>query len=112
MKKNSDGQWIPRTRLGVESIKQCISMLENWRHNHEYEFKDNPDALRPLREDSRIQTFEAKAQASESERNADAQISKAKGTTADTYTHEEIIRASMWCFRVYGSNQQIHIIPS
>ncbi|KAG6821905.1 hypothetical protein H0H92_000245, partial [Tricholoma furcatifolium] len=67
LKKNSDGQCIPGTRLGVESIKQCISALENWRHNHEHEFKDNPDALRSLRDDSRIQTFEAKAQASESE---------------------------------------------
>ncbi|KAG6859814.1 hypothetical protein C0993_003455, partial [Termitomyces sp. T159_Od127] len=81
-KNNSDGEPILGTRLGYETIKQCISALENWRHTHEYEFKDDNEALWPLCEDARIRTYEANARTSKSERNADAQLWKAKGTTA------------------------------
>ncbi|KAG6834310.1 hypothetical protein H0H93_010572 [Arthromyces matolae] len=109
MSKSSDGQSIPGTRLGVSAIKQCISALESWRRTHEHEYPNNPEALRPLRLDSRIRTHETNAGATESERNAEAQITKALGSTADTYTEQELIRASVWCLRVEGTDQQVHL---
>ncbi|KAG6846154.1 hypothetical protein H0H93_015690, partial [Arthromyces matolae] len=79
-KKNSDGQLIPGSRVSFESIKQCITALENWRLTHEFDYRNNPDALRPLRQDNRIRTYEKNARESESKRIADAQLAKAYGS--------------------------------
>ncbi|RDB27704.1 hypothetical protein Hypma_003308 [Hypsizygus marmoreus] len=108
-KRTSDSQSISDTRVGVGSIKQCVSALESWRRDNEHKYKDNPEALRPLRNDTRISTFEANARETEPMRLKEAQTSKAMGTVADTYTREEITRCSMWCLQTDRStDQQVH----
>ncbi|KAG6905462.1 hypothetical protein DXG01_002541, partial [Tephrocybe rancida] len=112
LKKSSDGQPIPGTRLGVEAIKQCISELENWRREHENIYEGNPEALRHLRDDDRIRAYEDSARSSERDRISDEQTSTARGTVAGkcyTYTREEIIRVSMWCFRFRGGAHNTHL---
>jgi len=79
---NPDGQAVPGSRVGVESIKQCITALENYRFNH---CGSDPDYLADsasqasLRHDVRIKTFEMNAQVKEPERLAESQILKAAG---------------------------------
>ncbi|KAG6821913.1 hypothetical protein H0H92_016155 [Tricholoma furcatifolium] len=75
---------------------------------NEHEYKDDPDAKQPLRGDVRIKIYEANARSTESQRNAEAQVSKAKGSTADTFTEAELRRCSLWCLQLKGTPQQVH----
>lgn len=83
--RNSDGTEITNSRVGEQSIKQCISALEHHRFNHQHQeiYQNCPASHLPLRGDNRITTFEKNARASEPERLAESQeLRVAGGPTA------------------------------
>ncbi|KAF5381020.1 hypothetical protein D9615_004052 [Tricholomella constricta] len=108
-KQTSDGKDIPGTRLGPDAIKQCVSALESYRYHHkgsDPRYKSDPEAQQPLRNDERITTYEKSAYATEPERLAESQVLKAKGVTSDTYTEDELSRASVSLLQ--SSHKTIH----
>ncbi|KAJ8456623.1 hypothetical protein ONZ45_g18649 [Pleurotus djamor] len=98
-------------KLGWESIKQITSALEHHRKNHQHLeiYRSCPEAQMPLRNDSRIQTLEKSAKTTESQKLSDSYRIKAFGAPTDTYTDDELIRASMYFLQNTGkSKQAIH----
>ncbi|KAF5377311.1 hypothetical protein D9615_006350 [Tricholomella constricta] len=108
-----DGRPIAGTRVGAESIKQCISALESYRYNHcnsDPEYLSDPQSQLPLRSDARITTYESNAQAKEPQRLTEAQELKAFGAASDTYTQEELIRiSSSFLDQRHGTKPQTHL---
>ncbi|KAJ8523520.1 hypothetical protein ONZ45_g93 [Pleurotus djamor] len=88
-------------KLGWESIKQITSALEHHRKNHQHLeiYRSCPEAQLPLRNDSRIQTLEKSAKTTETQKLADSYRIKAFGAPTDTYTDDELTRASMYFLR-------------
>lgn len=84
IQRTHNGLNIPGTRVGFEHIKQCISALEYYRfhHKHEPEYIADPKSQTPLREDTRIKTFEKVAKADRPNAIADSHSRKAAGTSA------------------------------
>ncbi|PBK96566.1 hypothetical protein ARMGADRAFT_1027591 [Armillaria gallica] len=98
--------------VGHSSIAQAVSALENYRfnHQHEPEYKANPEAQVPLHNDSYIGVFEKNSCAKQPERIAEAQVLKAKGASSDNYTVDELIWAALWCIdHTHGTGQQFFI---
>ncbi|KAF5312044.1 hypothetical protein D9619_002517 [Psilocybe cf. subviscida] len=100
-KVGSDGKPIPGTRLGPSSVKQCISALEYERSRLENrdDYLACPESQKPLRKDTRIKSFERRAEATEPERLIQMQVNKANGLVSDTYTEEELISASTYLLK-------------
>ncbi|KAJ7148156.1 hypothetical protein C8R43DRAFT_1194964 [Mycena crocata] len=76
--------------VGVASLKQAISALENWRFNNQHRYKDIPDAQIGLRTDPRIKAFESAAAHKEPERVKMAHSLKAKGSSADPKSDAQV----------------------
>lgn len=70
------------TSVGKESIKQSISALQRYihEHQHEPEYFNCPDTRIPLRSQDIVKIFETSASASEPKRIQNAHLLKAKGT--------------------------------
>ncbi|KAJ3822135.1 hypothetical protein F5880DRAFT_1614073 [Lentinula raphanica] len=89
-KRTHNGLDILGTRVGLEHIKQCISALEHHRfhHKHEPRYVTEPKSQIPLRDDTRIQTFEKMAKANRPNAIAESHSWKAAGTSAgDVNSH-------------------------
>ncbi|KAF9059158.1 hypothetical protein BDP27DRAFT_1371825 [Rhodocollybia butyracea] len=99
-KRTHNGLDIPGTRVGFEHLKQCVSALEYHRFNHKHEpcYKADPASQVPLRDDTRIKTFEKVAKANWPNVIADSHSRKAAGTSADTYTPQQLSKASVSFF--------------
>jgi hypothetical protein len=72
--------------LGKSSILLTISALENYRKQEEHLHTNDAEAVQPLRADQRIRTLETEAKKNEPARRASAQVLKAAGSSAGTYS--------------------------
>src|SRR6266702_6366050 len=92
-KKTGSKCTIPNSNVGKESISQTISALEHWRFNHAYCYRDVPDALVPLRSDSRVKTIETAKKHDEPKRIESLQALKATGSLSDQpFSHLSSLR--------------------
>ncbi|KAJ3723244.1 hypothetical protein C8R42DRAFT_641473 [Lentinula raphanica] len=100
-KRTHNGLDIIGTRVGLEHIKQCISALEYHRfhHKHEPRYVAEPKSLLPLRDDTRIQTFEKMAKANRPNAIAESHSRKAAGTSAGIVFSRRPGPSSNVCYR-------------
>lgn len=69
---------------------------------------NNAEAQVSLRSDLRISELEKAAKHNEPKRIEDSQLLKAAGSSADTYTEDELKRISWWCFSTPKTPREIH----
>ncbi|GBE87700.1 hypothetical protein SCP_1103770 [Sparassis crispa] len=100
---------IAGSTVGKSHIAQVISALENWRCNNAYLYKNDPDAQMTLRSDLRIRNIETLSKHNEPKRIEKAQALKAVGSSADTYTQEELVRCSRWCLTDFLGVQYVFV---
>ncbi|PPQ70700.1 hypothetical protein CVT25_010617 [Psilocybe cyanescens] len=111
-KRTSRGNEKSGTSLGKDSIKQTISALQRYMKEHQHEplYQNCPDTRISLRDQDWVKKFEEAASAREPQRIADAHTAKSKGTLADTYKTEELIRMSNWNLQAFGpAKTQTHL---
>ncbi|PPR02565.1 hypothetical protein CVT24_001939 [Panaeolus cyanescens] len=87
---------LPNTTVGVSSIKQTISSLEQYRFRHcrDPEYQAEPASQIKLRDDPYIQDIERSAQLNEAKRQEATQEMKAKGLVSATFTMAELVLMS------------------
>ncbi|KAF8177962.1 hypothetical protein K438DRAFT_1978281 [Mycena galopus ATCC 62051] len=91
--------------VGVSGLKQAISALEHHRLHNQHLYTDTPEARITLRSDPRTKAFESTAAHREPQRVKMSHSIKAKGSSADTYTFEELVKCSVSCLTgSYGPN--------
>ncbi len=69
---------------------------------------NNAEAQVPLCSDLRISKLEKAAKHNEPKRIEDSQLLKAAGSSANTYTEDELKRISWWCFSTPKTPREIH----
>lgn len=72
------------SRVGISSIAQTVSALEDIRHKNEFRYKSHPDpeVRIVLRQDRRIHDLEDSVRRNESKRAETSQVLKAVGSSA------------------------------
>ncbi|KAJ7720340.1 hypothetical protein B0H16DRAFT_1793545 [Mycena metata] len=108
-KKKRGGETIPGSSVGKSQISQVISALEEYRRNTQHLYKDSPEAQIPLRNDERIRQFESAAKTNEPNRAAKAQVTKAAGSSSDTYTFDELRQCARWCFSNFSGPKYTYL---
>ncbi|KAF8576231.1 hypothetical protein K439DRAFT_1397563, partial [Ramaria rubella] len=96
-KRGNNDESMEGTTVGSSVIRGAVSALERMRCRDAHLYPKDPEARIPLRSDDRIKRAEAAVKHHEPERVAKAQILKAVGSSADTYTVDELIDISKWC---------------
>ncbi|KAJ7745543.1 hypothetical protein DFH07DRAFT_977314 [Mycena maculata] len=107
-RKRSDGSDSTAT-IGVHSVKQIVSALENSRLNNQHLYPNIPEAQMALRLDLRIKRFESAAAHKEPQRVKMAHTLKATGTNADTFTPDDLKRCAGWCLTDFKGPMNIYI---
>ncbi|KAJ7269115.1 hypothetical protein C8J57DRAFT_1609308 [Mycena rebaudengoi] len=108
-KKRGTAATITGSSIGKSQIAQVISALESFRLNFQHEYKSSPEAQISLRTDTRIRQFESAAKHDEPKRAEKAQITKAAGSSSDTYTVEELRKCSRWCLTNFSGPQRVYL---
>lgn len=109
-KRKPNGQdTIEGSKLGRHHIQQVINSLEDWRKTNEYKYPTDQEARRPLRADNRIRTIEAGALRNERKRIDDSHALKSVGSSADTYTIDELRQLAWYGLKEFHGSASVFV---
>ncbi|KAF8263254.1 hypothetical protein EI94DRAFT_1807551 [Lactarius quietus] len=108
-RRHGSNKKIQGSIVGMSVIKQTISALENHRFQHQHLYKHVPESQMGLRHDACIRCFETASQHNEPKCVESAQVLKAKGSSSDTYTKEELEQCLLSCLTDFSGPKQIFV---
>ncbi|KAK7027698.1 hypothetical protein R3P38DRAFT_3190769 [Favolaschia claudopus] len=108
-KKKRGAGTIAGSSVGQSQISGVITALESFRFNSQHTYKHCAEAQIPLRNDSRVRQFESAAKHDEPKRAEKAQITKAAGSSLDTYTVAELRKCASWCLTNFSGSNRIYL---
>ncbi|VDC06782.1 unnamed protein product [Peniophora sp. CBMAI 1063] len=106
LRKNSNGNELDG-RVGAATIIGIITALEAKRVETQDDFPNDRDALRTLRDDTGIRAIEAAAKHDRPKLLEEAMLLKASGTSADTYTTDDLHTVGRWYFQAARTPTQL-----
>ncbi|TEB29583.1 hypothetical protein FA13DRAFT_1793239 [Coprinellus micaceus] len=103
-----NGEPIPNTSLGRNSISQIINALEKYQQNHQCDniYCGHDDLNKTLRKYPDIQSIESALKVNEAKRQSKSQELKANGTQSETFSREQLMEVSVGLLNPSEKGQQ------